>query len=307
MRVIRSLALVVGATILAGCTRDAEPSADDMIQTAPVAVPAGSATPAIAFVCESGQAVEVRYPDQDTASVAYLGRSYALRLVPAASGARYVGEGVEWRTASRPGQETATLSRVEANDDVGGVLLERCTRPSLNPSLPVQNPADQTAALPAEPAPGGVLAASTACRPAQLRLASDSGDAGAGNRANVFSVTNTGPAPCSVAGYPSVSLLDGRGAALGSIRSDQNPNTATPVNLTVGGKAFFDIAWNVVPHEGAGERVCPTAASVRVRIAGDATALTIPLVLTPCGGRIRVNPFRSQSDPGAAPVPTAAT
>ncbi len=91
-----------------------------------------------------------------------------------------------------------------------------------------------------------------------------------------------------------------------AIRSDQNPQTATPVNIPVGGKAFFDIAWNVVPNEGAGERVCPSAARVRVLIPGDTAALAIPLAFTPCGGRIRVNPFRSSIEPGQAPEPVRA-
>ena len=150
------------------------------------------------------------------------------------------------------------------------------------------------------------LAASTPCRAAQLRLNSETGDAGAGNRTNVFGVTNTGIAPCSVAGYPSVSLLDAQGSALTAVRSDQNPQTATPVNIPVGGKVFFDIAWNVVPNEGAVERVCPSAARVRVLIPGDPAALAIPLAFTPCGGRIRVNPFRAGVEPGQAPEPVRA-
>ena len=102
-----------------------------------------------------------------------------------------------------------------------------------------------------------------------------------------------------------VSLLDAQGRALTAIRSDQNPNTATPVNIPAGGKAFFDIHWSVVPNEGAGERTCPTAARVRVLIPGDTAALAIPLSFTPCGGRIRVNPFRAGVEPGPAPAVAA--
>ena len=289
---------LIGAISLSACTREAEAPTQPVDQTPATAAPAA---PAIGYACESGQTVSVQYPDTATATVTYQGQSYAMRLVPAASGARYSGSGVEWWIATRDGQENATLSRLGPNEDVGLAVLERCSRPSANGS--VSAPAGT---MTPQPAPGGVLPASAPCRAAQLRPTSESSDAGAGNRANVFAVTNTGAAPCSVSGYPSVSLLDAQGRGLTAVRSDQNPQTATPVSIPANGKAFFDIAWNVVPNEGAGERVCPSATRVRVLIPGDAAALAVPLAFTPCGGRIRVNPFRATAEPGAAPAPVPA-
>ena len=295
----------VGALSVSACTREAE-APETVDQTPPAAQPAPAAA-AIGYACESGQTVTVQYPDTATASVVYKGQTYALRLVPSASGARYSGSGVEWWIAARDGQESATLSRLGPNEDVGMAVLERCSRPSANPGLPVPGAPMPNPPGPTQPAPGGVLPASTPCRAANLRLNSETGDAGAGGRTNVFGVTNAGTTPCSVAGYPSVSLLDAQGRALTAVRSDQNPNTATPVNIPAGGKAFFDIHWTVVPNEGAGERVCPSAARLRVLIPGDTAALAIPLAFQPCGGRIRVNPFRAGIEPGAAPaaVPAA--
>ena len=290
-------AAVIGAMSVSACTREAETPAEPVNQTPPVAQPTAPTVPAIGYACESGQTVTVQYADTATASVAYKGQTYALRLVPSASGARYSGSDLEWWIATREGSESATLSRLGPNDDVGVAVLERCSRPSANPALPV--PGQPIAP---QPAPGGVLPASTPCRAANLRLSSETGDAGAGGRTNVFGVTNIGTAPCSVSGYPAVSLSDGQGRGLTAIRSDQNPNTAMPVNIPAGGKAFFDIHWTVVPNEGAGERVCPSAARVRVLIPGDTAALAIPLAFQPCGGRIRVNPFRSAIEPGAAPA-----
>ena len=294
-------AAVIGAMSVSACTREEEAPAEPVNQTPPVAQSTTPTAPPIGYACESGQTVTLQYPDTATASVAYKGQTYALRLVPSGSGARYSGSGVEWWIATREGSESATLSRLGPNEDVGVAVLERCSRPSANPALPV--PGQQQP----QPAPGGVLPASAPCRAAQLRLNSETGDAGAGNRANVFGVTNAGTAPCSVSGYPAVSLLDAQGRALTAVRSDQNPNTATPVNIPVGGKAFFDIAWNVVPNEGNGERVCPSTARVRVLIPGDTAALAIPLAFTPCGGRIRVNPFRAGVEPGAAPAVAASS
>lgn len=295
------VAAVIGAMSVSACTRETATPAEPVNQTPPVAQPAASTAPPIGYACESGQTVTVQYPDTATASVAYKGQTYALRLVPSGSGARYSGSGVEWWIATREGSESATLSRLGPNEDVGVAVLERCSRPSANPALPVPG-----APTTPQPAPGGVLPASTPCRAANLRLNSETADAGAGGRTNVFGVTNAGATPCSVSGYPAVSLLDTQGRGLTAIRSDQNPQTATPVNIPAGGKAYFDIHWTVVPFEGGGERVCPTAARVRVLIPGDTAALAVPLSFTPCGGRIRVNPFRGAVEPGQAPEPVAA-
>lgn len=295
-----SAGLIVALSV-AACSPKEEPSAAAGPQAAPLA-PAAATAPAIGYACESGLTVTVQYPDTATASLTYKGQAYALRLLPSASGARFVGSGLEWWIASRVGQETASLSRLGPNEDVGLVVLERCSRPSPNPELPPPGP------LPAPSQVGATLPAAAPCRAAQLRLSSEDGDAGAGNRSSLIGVTNAGAAPCSVSGHPGVSLLDAQGRALTTIQSEQTPATSTPVTLAPNGKGYFDIAWNVVPNEGNGERVCPTAATVRVIVAGDPVALSLPLTLTPCGGRIRVNPFRSTTEPGVPPstIPASA-
>lgn len=295
---------LIGALCVAACTPPSEKPAEttEVVPTAPAAGATTAAAPPIGYACESGQTVMVQYPDTATAQIAYRARTYTMRLVPSGSGARYSGSGLEWWVASRSGQESATLSRLGPNEDVGVAVLERCARPSANPGLPAPGPGE-----PATPASGGVLPASTPCRVAQLRLSNDAGDAGAGNRANVFGMTNTGTLACSVSGYPSVGLLDAQGRVLTAVRSDQVPAVATPVSIPANGKAFFDIAWNIVPNEGAGERVCPSVARVRVLIPGDTAALAVPLAFTPCGGRIRVNPFRSTAEASLTPPPAAAS
>jgi hypothetical protein len=167
-------------------------------------------------------------------------------------------------------------------------VLERCSRPSADPELPP----------PGQPASTGAaaVAAAVACRTADLRLAAGQGDAGAGNRSQILTLTNAGAAPCSLSGYPAVSLLDANGRPVTGVRSDQNPGTAAPVTLPAGGRAYFDIAWNVVPNEAQGQTTCPTAARVTVRLGPDTAALAVPLSLTPCGGRIRVNPVRATEE-----------
>jgi membrane-bound inhibitor of C-type lysozyme len=287
---------LMGGFALAGCNRDAAEPAVPVDQTPPSATATAPAAPPIGYACESGETVMVQYPDTGTAQVAYKGQTYTLRIAPSGSGARYAGSGVEWWTASRNGLENATLSRLGPNEQVGTVVLERCSRPSSNPDLPTPGPGPTSDA--------GVTG--VACRAADLRLSNDGGDAGAGNRANVFGVTNAGAAACSLSGYPVVSLLDAQGRALTAVRSDQNPAVATPVTVQPNAKAYFDIAWNVVPNEANGERACPAVARVSLRVGNDPASLALPLAFTPCGGRIRVNPFRATSEPSLTPPPAAA-
>ncbi len=289
MTLTRPLAVVlVSALSLAACSREADAPVTPVSQDPPVAAPAPT-TPAIGYACESGKTVQAQYIDTETAQVIYDGQTYAMRIAMSGSGARYVGPGLEWWTASRDGQEEATLSRIGPNDQVGTAVLERCSRPSSNPDLPV----------PGQPAPTDATA--VACRTADLRLAAGQGDAGAGNRAQILTVTNAGASPCSVSGYPAVSLLDANGRLVSGVRADQNPGTAAPVTLAPSGRAFFDIAWNVVPNEAEGQTTCPSAARIAVRLGTDTASLAMPLSLTPCGGRIRVSPVRATEDVVAAP------
>ena len=298
-----AVAVAATAASITGCTQDAaeppEPTAASPMAPTP-------ATPALGYACESGKTVSVQYPDAGAARLTYQNQTYPLRLVQAASGARYSGAGVEWWIANRDGQETATLSRLGPNEDVGVAILERCSRPTSGSAMPAG-----PTPLPT-PAPGGVLPSAAPCRGPQLKLSSEGGDAGAGNRVSVIGVQNIGAQACSLSGYPGVSLLDGRGRALTAIRSDQTPGNyfrngqaPTPVNLTPQARAYFDLAWNVVPNEGQGQTVCPGAATVRFLAPGDTTTVTLAQSFTPCGGRIRISPMRptaSDSPAGATPA-----
>jgi membrane-bound inhibitor of C-type lysozyme len=284
--------VLISALALAACDRAATESAPPVPQETATAPAAAPTTPAIGYACESGKTVQAQYIDTETVQVIYDGQTYVMRIALSGSGARYVGSGLEWWTASRNGQENATLSRIGPNDQVGTAILERCSRPSANPDLP-------PAGL--QPSSGGDPAA---CRTADLRLAAGETDAGAGNRAQILTLTNAGTTPCSLSGYPAVSLLDANGRPVSGVRSDQNAGTASPVILPAAGRAFFDIAWNVVPNEAEGQTTCPTAARVTVRVGADTATLALPLTFTPCGGRIRVNPVRATEE--IAPAPEAA-
>ncbi|WP_343053105.1 DUF4232 domain-containing protein [Brevundimonas lenta] len=266
---------------------------------------AAPVTPPVSYACESGQSITVAYPDTSTAQLTYKGQAFTLRTAQTGSGARYVGSGLEWWTANRDGTESATLSRLGPNEDVGSAVLERCSRPSPGPvpTGPVPVP---------QPASGGVLPASAPCRGPQLRLSAEGGDAGAGNRVSTIGVQNIGAQPCSLTGYPGVVLQDRQGRNLTAIRSEQSlgsyfrQNQApTPVNLAPQAKAFFDIAWNVVPNEGQGETTCPSAVRIRVTAPGDTSPVSLDQTFTPCGGRVNVSPFRPVAEPTPPPASAA--
>lgn len=295
--VVSILALTVAA-----CSPEAE---QPPAPVPPSPMPTAPAAPPVSYACESGQSVTVSYPDTSTAQLTYKGQSYTLRTVQAASGARYTGSGIEWWTANRDGIESATLSRLGPNEEVGAAVLERCSRPSSGPVAPGPVPTPQ-------PAPGGVLPAAAPCRGPQLKLSSEGGDAGAGNRVTNIGIQNIGTTPCSLTGYPGVVLQDRQGRNLTAIRSEQNPGSyftqgqaPTPVTLAPQGKAAFELAWNVVPNEAQGQRTCPNVARIRVTAPGDTSPVSMDMAFAPCSSRVRVSPIRPLVPTGTpAPQPT---
>ena len=292
MRLQSACAVASVFALLAACGQEAEPPAELPVE--PVAPPATTpAAPPVSYACESGQSVTAVYPDQSTARVTYKGQTYDMRVARSASGARYTGNGLEWWTANRGGVESGTLSRLGPDGEVGTTVLERCSRPSATPDV-----------LPPGTEAGGAQPVSAPCKGAQLRLSTEGGDAGMGHRVTVIGVRNTGAQPCSLTGYPTVALQDRQGRDLTGVRTDQKPGSylradQTPgsVELAPQGKAFFDLAWTVIPHEDKGETTCPTAGRIRMTPPGDATSVSLAQVFTACGGRIEVSPFRSQAEP----------
>lgn len=284
----------LGLAMLAGCGEPDAPVTPPPEPTTPIEE---AAPVAATYVCDSGLTVAVAYPDPQSAQVTYKDRTYVTRLAPAASGARYINAEVEWRTVTQEGEESATLSRLGTTEDVGVVVLERCRRPAVSTLPATPEPAVQ-------PAPASSIQASAPCKGPQLKLSLVGGDAGAGNRVSIFGVQNVGARPCSLTGYPAITLLDGKGAALSAVRSDRTlgsyfrqGETPGPVELAPQGQGFFDIAWNVVPDESAGQTSCPSAARIRMTAPADTSPVTLAQAFTPCGGRIRVSPFRTMAEP----------
>ena len=297
----RRLTALVAIAALTGASACQQPEpAAPAPPVEPQAIQPAPAAPTVGYACESGATIEARYPDSATAQLTYQGQAYALRTVQAASGARYVGSGVEWWTATRNGQEGATLSRLGPNAQTGVAVLERCSRPSSSAGLPGPAPAPSQT-------PTVTLSDIALCKGPQLRLAAEAGDAGAGNRVRNFSLQNVGAQACRLTGYPRVSLRDARGRPLPDVRSDRSPGSyfrqgeaPRPVSLAPKSKAYFEVAWTVVPDESQGQTECPAVETVRVTAPDDTAAVSLPFSFAPCGGKIRVSPIRAEANPKAS-------
>ena len=288
---------------LSACDRGAEPVPPPETPVPPVA----DAAPVTArYVCDSGLTVGAAYPDPESAQVTWRDQIRVLRSAPIPSGARYIDEAVEWTLSARDGVETGVLTRVGS---AGGEVLETCRRslPVVVTAPPVAETASATKAPQA--APGGVLPASPPCKGGQLTLSADGGDAGAGNRVAIIGVRNTGTQACSLTGYPAVTVQDRQNRTLSALRSETSPGSylragqaPAPVNLAPNAKAFFDIAWNVVPNEAQGQTTCPSVTRVRATVPGDDTVIALSQAFTPCGGRVRISPFRAEAEPEPVPA-----
>lgn len=284
--------LIVIAVSAAGCS----PDGTVPIEAAQPTEAAGVAV-TLAYACVSGREITASYPDSASIRLTYLGQDYTLAQIPDGAGARYAGADLDWASSVQNGQEAAVLSRVPVAGPAAGVVLERCARPVDTPVvIPVQAPATPVASADPQAAPR--------CKGPQLQLEDAGGDAGMGNRIAIVGVRNLGAAACSLTGYPSVSLVDDRGQALATVRTETGPGSyfrsgqiGSAVTLSSGGRAWFDIAWNVVPHEAGGEAACPTAARIRMTAPNDTSPVWLDHRLTPCGGLIRVTPFRTVAEP----------
>ncbi|MBN9133852.1 MAG: MliC family protein [Nitrosospira multiformis] len=79
----------------------------------------------ISYRCESGYDVDVIYRSVTTAIVRYAGKSHEMTIGISASGARYIGGGLEWWTKGTGPGSTGTLFRHES-DGTTGKIIQRC-------------------------------------------------------------------------------------------------------------------------------------------------------------------------------------
>lgn len=111
MRLGLSALALAGIIVLAACA------------STPDAPPPAAAT---AYGCQSGALIQASYPDTDHARIQYKGQTHTLTIALSASGARYVGEGIEWWTkGSGPGSSGSLFAH--RSDGTSGEVIETCT------------------------------------------------------------------------------------------------------------------------------------------------------------------------------------
>lgn len=79
------------------------------------------------YQCESGKTVDATYPSNDSATIEYQGNTYSMQIAVSASGARYVGDGLEWWTKSS-GPESEGILLHHLADGTSGDIVESCTK-----------------------------------------------------------------------------------------------------------------------------------------------------------------------------------
>ena len=78
------------------------------------------------YACQTGEAIAATYPSTDSATVKYKARTYDMKIAVSASGARYVGEDLEWWTKGSGTGSEGTLFR-HLPDGTTGEIVESCT------------------------------------------------------------------------------------------------------------------------------------------------------------------------------------
>ena len=120
MKIIDSLA-ISSILLLSACASSPQE---------PEGAQASAATPSTSSVhnyrCESGEAITATYPSTDSATVKYKARNYDMKIAVSASGARYVGEDLEWWTKGSGTGSEGTLFR-HLPDGTTGEIVESCT------------------------------------------------------------------------------------------------------------------------------------------------------------------------------------
>lgn len=94
----------------------------------PAAHVTGSNAGFISYQCESGYDVQAIYRSGTTAVVRYANMTREMTIAISASGARYVGGGLEWWTKGSGPGSAGTLFRHE--NDGTGEIVEQCVQTS---------------------------------------------------------------------------------------------------------------------------------------------------------------------------------
>ena len=116
-------------------------------------------------------------------------------------------------------------------------------------------PATQTSAAPAGAA---------ACSSSNLHISLGNGGAGAGTDFTVIDFTNSGGAPCTLYGFPGVSLTNSSGAQIGAAATRNPSKASTVVTLAPGAKASAELG--VANAENYPAATCKPTPSAQLKV-----------------------------------------
>jgi hypothetical protein len=142
-----------------------------------------------------------------------------------------------------------------------------------------------------EPSGGGASSSSAGCQSGSLRLSVGKGGVATGHVSTPVLIANTSKSPCTLAGYPSVTLLGAGGKALDvkvrPVGSDFFGNVpARTVAVPAGGQASFRL---VTSNGGEDVSGCPKALKARVELPNSGGAVALRFAASACPGTITVS------------------
>lgn len=105
---------------ISGCASTVQEQVNDQTTVPPQFTPATRN-----YHCTSGETITATYPSVDSATIQYSKTIHTLQIAISGSGARYVGDGLEWWTKGTGVGAAGMLSRLRA-DGTSGEIIQRC-------------------------------------------------------------------------------------------------------------------------------------------------------------------------------------
>jgi hypothetical protein len=192
---------------------------------------------------------------------------------------------------SRPGRVTVASAKSAAPDDVGmhGNQNAPYMLPGSTPRLVSR--ATETDAKDARP-----------CSPDILSADEIAGSANGNVRSVKLAFMNRGAMPCTVGGYPGVSLLDSSGERIGSVTVDRVTEEKVVAELSPAQAASAAAATpsiTLMPHQVAAFQVvwtsgsdCSRVSRIVVTAPGSQERFSITQPMSICAGRIQITQLR---------------
>jgi membrane-bound inhibitor of C-type lysozyme len=108
------------------CGAGGQPSTYALSTFTPAAAPVSTTAKPMAYACDDGRTVQAVYPDTDTATLTFDGRSHHLRIAVSASGASYVDDHWQWWSK---GMHDAWLARLKPGENIASARGVHCAAP----------------------------------------------------------------------------------------------------------------------------------------------------------------------------------